>query len=690
MSITVENSCNINSQLINSPATDSNSNFKPSFAIPNSEAGDFWYKVKDYFRTPSELGKTLRTLAATPDLVHHFDAAAKLAIVEAFRSKDYSQHVHFIIKIFKRINNEQLNDVVKKLFESYMNENDNPQLLIKRLMSLFTLQKIEAIIKSEFPHLDSAAETVKDVANVVRRRYDEKRGDSKTTLLNNAKVFFINTLDYIVNMMMYIFQLKDMSIDERDPIGAQFHAEMRYRGFRDNLTLISGWLIALSIYTESLLVTCITVSIIAISCLTIGYVYFKWIKPCPNLPHPFRNLVEEALKGDLAPVYGREEEIQTLVNAICENNPSNVMHAMLLGQTGVGKNEIVYGLAHWIAKGDPRCKNLKGKKIFMVNTINIANVQKSSMIEMMKRLLKGYESEAIYFFDEFHSAFMNEKNEWLGEEFKTSMNPGISNFRYCIAATTDVEFKKYVENQAAILRRMVKIPVKPFEDPQIYTILSNMVRRDAQDLMIDEEAIKELAYIRSTDLDYAKCSQPSKSMSLLTRAFAEVRSPMPSETTKALQQLKDKRNQMECQHEITFGSDVLLYTDAGHKRKLELKQLDEEIEKLEKELDAEKAELDKFGALLRKRNALKGDSELTALRLAGDLRVNRVSEVALKEFILDYQYHQVAMDNFLKRKRLQITGAPVVISSELIRTIIGNDKKMHSVQAEEKERNELL
>jgi ATP-dependent Clp protease ATP-binding subunit ClpB len=116
------------------------------------------------------------------------------------------------------------------------------------------------------------------------------------------------------------------------------------------------------------------------------------------------NLTENALKGSLDPVIGRDEEIRRVIQVLSRRTKNN---PVLIGEPGVGKTAILEGLAIRIAHDDVPEK-LKGKEIFSLDLASILAGAKfrGDFEERLKSLLNEVEKKKdkiVLFVDELHS-----------------------------------------------------------------------------------------------------------------------------------------------------------------------------------------------------------------------------------------------------------------------------------------------
>ena len=177
--------------------------------------------------------------------------------------------------------------------------------------------------------------------------------------------------------------------------------------------------------------------------------------------------------GKYDPVIGRDKEINQIIEILSCRKKCN---AILLGEPGAGKSALVEGLAQKIVSGDvPR--NLKGKKIVSISTTDLtAGTQYRGQLEervmnLCKELAES--KEYIVFLDEFHSA-TSENSTSIADMLKPSLSRGEITV---IAATTQDEYKKYVEKDGALKRRFQKVQVSEPNLEETYRILKGLAKK---------------------------------------------------------------------------------------------------------------------------------------------------------------------------------------------------------------------
>lgn len=169
------------------------------------------------------------------------------------------------------------------------------------------------------------------------------------------------------------------------------------------------------------------------------------------------DLNKKASNNELDPVIGREEEINRVIEILMRRTKNN---PLLIGDAGVGKTAIVEELSKRIVnKQVPN--SLKNKRIISVDMAStVAGTKyRGEFEERLKKILKEVEDneEIILFIDEIHTLVGAGGAEGAIDAsniFKPSL---ARNKLKCIGATTTEEYKKYIENDAALERRFQKV-----------------------------------------------------------------------------------------------------------------------------------------------------------------------------------------------------------------------------------------
>jgi ATP-dependent Clp protease ATP-binding subunit ClpB len=167
-----------------------------------------------------------------------------------------------------------------------------------------------------------------------------------------------------------------------------------------------------------------------------------------------RNLTEEARKGKLDPVIGRDEEIRRVIQILSRRTKNN---PVLIGEPGVGKTAIAEGLAQRIVRGDVPL-GLKEKRLVALDlgALVAGAKYRGEFEERLKAVLKEIqeaEGEIILFIDEMHTLVGAGAAEG-SMDASNMLKPLLARGElHAIGATTLDEFRKYIEKDAALERR---------------------------------------------------------------------------------------------------------------------------------------------------------------------------------------------------------------------------------------------
>jgi ATP-dependent Clp protease ATP-binding subunit ClpC len=181
--------------------------------------------------------------------------------------------------------------------------------------------------------------------------------------------------------------------------------------------------------------------------------------PTPTLESYGRDLTKEAREGTLVPIVGRDREIDACLEILCRRIKRN---PALIGPAGVGKTAIVEGIAQRFASGVVPAA-LRGSRIIAIQPSNL--VAGAGVVGELEKRWQAVLSEAkqpgiILFIDEVHTivgAGGMPGTSDVGALLKPALGRGDI---AVIGATTDDEYRRFIERDRALERRFAPIAVQ--------------------------------------------------------------------------------------------------------------------------------------------------------------------------------------------------------------------------------------
>ena len=232
------------------------------------------------------------------------------------------------------------------------------------------------------------------------------------------------------------------------------------------------------------------------------------------------DLVNAARSGKLAPVIGRDEEIDRLEQILCRHKKNN---PLITGEPGSGKSALVEGLAIRIASSQC-CRKLAGKSIIQIDLGGLVagtrfRGQFEERIQSLVREVKGRD-DIILFIDEIHT-LVGAGGAPGSLDASNLLKPALARGEIqCIGATTFGEYREVFSRDAALERRFQKLSVHPATFAQTLSILEGLRPRyeEFHGVSYSDEALRSC--IRLSDRYISERCQPDKAIDLMDEAGA--------------------------------------------------------------------------------------------------------------------------------------------------------------------------
>ena len=261
------------------------------------------------------------------------------------------------------------------------------------------------------------------------------------------------------------------------------------------------------------------------------------------------NLNDQARKGKLDPVIGRDDEIRRVLQILSRRTKNN---PILVGEPGVGKTAIAEGIAHRIVDGDVP-ESLRSKQVYSLDMgALIAGAKyKGEFEERLKAVVKeviSSEGEILLFIDEIHTLVGAGKGDGAMDAANI-LKPALARGELrAIGATTLDEFQKYFEQDKALERRFQKVMVDEPSAADAISILRGLKERYENHHKV---RIKDEAIIASVELSNRYITSrflPDKAIDLIDEAAARLRLEMNS-VPEEIDELDRKVRQLEIERE---------------------------------------------------------------------------------------------------------------------------------------------
>ena len=236
-----------------------------------------------------------------------------------------------------------------------------------------------------------------------------------------------------------------------------------------------------------------------------------------------RNLTQAARENKLDPVIGRRTEMQRVMQILSRRTKNN---PVLVGEPGVGKTAVVEGLAQAIVAGDVP-ETIKDKQIYSLDmgALVAGSRYRGDFEERLKKILKEIRTrgDIILFIDEIHTlvgAGAAEGSIDASQMLKPMLARGELQ---TIGATTNDEYRKYIEKDAALERRFQPVKVdEPTVEETVGILKGLRDRYEAHHrVIITDAAIQAAAEL--ADRYVSDRFLPDKAIDLMDEAGARLR-----------------------------------------------------------------------------------------------------------------------------------------------------------------------
>ena len=197
--------------------------------------------------------------------------------------------------------------------------------------------------------------------------------------------------------------------------------------------------------------------------------------PSGGLEDYTHDLTEQARSGKLEPVIGRDKEISRMIQILSRKTKNN---PVLVGDAGVGKTALALGLAQRIASGNVPAEMAK-MRVLELDLMNVVAGTRfrGDFEERMNNIIKDIEEDGkvILFIDELHTIMGSGSGIDSTLDAANILKPALARGTLrTVGATTQEEYQKHIEKDAALSRRFAKVTIEEPSLADSMTILQGL------------------------------------------------------------------------------------------------------------------------------------------------------------------------------------------------------------------------
>ncbi|WP_270972554.1 ATP-dependent Clp protease ATP-binding subunit [Streptococcus agalactiae] len=277
-----------------------------------------------------------------------------------------------------------------------------------------------------------------------------------------------------------------------------------------------------------------------------------------------RDLSQMAVDGEIEPVIGRDKEISRMVQVLSRKTKNN---PVLVGDAGVGKTALAYGLAQRIANGNIpyELRDMRVLELDMMSVVAGTRFR-GDFEERMNQIIADIEEDGhiILFIDELHTIMGSGSGIDSTLDAANILKPALARGTLrTVGATTQEEYQKHIEKDAALSRRFAKVLVEEPNLEDAYEILLGLkpAYEAFHNVTISDEAVMTAVkvahrYLTSKNL-------PDSAIDLLDEASASVQMMIKKNAPSLLTEV----DQAILDDDMKSASKALKASYKGKKRK---------------------------------------------------------------------------------------------------------------------------